>query len=145
MRTAVLGEGSCLSWIRGSLIPASREVPKRLRDQVLRTSGDHRLVVTAALHVGGSPCRNAGVEPIGDSLFACVVCSILRRDLPTNARLMNRKQLIAVLLMALAPIWAWLAYGSMQRGKSFIALLQCAAGLAFLVRGIAEYRKAGTD
>lgn len=58
---------------------------------------------------------------------------------------MNRKQLIAVLLMALAPIWAWLAYGSMQRGKSFIALLQCAAGLAFLLRGIAEYRKAGTD
>lgn len=58
---------------------------------------------------------------------------------------MNNKKLIAVLLMALFPVWAWLAYGSLQRGKTFIALLQLAAGLAFLVRGIAEYRKAGTD
>lgn len=57
----------------------------------------------------------------------------------------RRKQLIAVLLMALAPIWAWLGYGSLQRGKSFIALLQCVAGLGFLVRGIVEYRKVGTE
>lgn len=58
---------------------------------------------------------------------------------------MNRKQLIAVLLMALMPVWAWLAYDSLQRGKTLIALLQMAAGLAFLLRGIAEWRKAGAD
>lgn len=55
---------------------------------------------------------------------------------------MNRKQVLAVLLMALSLLWAWLAWGSLQRGKTLIAVLQGLAGVATLARGWWDFRKA---
>lgn len=49
--------------------------------------------------------------------------------------------LVAVGLMALSPIWFWLAWESAARGKDGIAIVQTLAGLAFLVRGVVEWRK----
>ena len=52
------------------------------------------------------------------------------------------KELIAVGIIALGPVWFWLAWESMGRGKHGIAIVQVLAGLAFLIRGVMEWKKA---
>lgn len=52
------------------------------------------------------------------------------------------KELVAVGLMALGPVWFWLAWESLARGKQGIAIVQVIAGLAFLIRGVMEWKKA---
>ena len=52
------------------------------------------------------------------------------------------KELIPFGLMALGPVWFWLAWESVGRGKNGIAAIQVVAGLAFLIRGLMEWKKA---
>lgn len=54
---------------------------------------------------------------------------------------MNKK-LIASALALLGFLWFYLAFESYMRGKMGICLAQSAAGVAFVVRGIYEWRKA---
>ncbi len=56
---------------------------------------------------------------------------------------MNPKT-IAIGLVLLAFVWAYLAFQSYLRGKTGICLAQSAAGVAFAVRGVIEWRKAST-
>ena len=52
------------------------------------------------------------------------------------------KELVAVGLIALGPVWFWLAWESLARGKQGIAIVQTIAGIAFLIRGVMEWKKA---
>lgn len=54
---------------------------------------------------------------------------------------MNKK-LVASGLILLSFVWAYLAFESYMRGKTGISVAQGAAGVAFFVRGIIEWRKA---
>ena len=45
-------------------------------------------------------------------------------------------------LLALGPVWFWLAFESAGRGKNGIAVVQVVAGLAFMIRGVVEWQKA---
>lgn len=54
---------------------------------------------------------------------------------------MNKK-LVASGLVLLSFFWVYLAFESYARGKTGVGLAQGAAGIAFFVRGIYEWRKA---
>jgi hypothetical protein len=54
---------------------------------------------------------------------------------------MNKK-VVAVLLVALGPVWFHLAYQALGHGKGLIAVVQAIVGLAFVARGVVEWRKA---
>jgi hypothetical protein len=52
------------------------------------------------------------------------------------------KKWIPIGLLALGPCWFWLAWESAARGKNGIAAMQAAAGFAFMIRAVIEWRKA---
>lgn len=54
---------------------------------------------------------------------------------------MNAK-LVAVGLVLVSFLWAYLAFESWGRGKTGIAAIQLLAGIAFAGRGVFEWRKA---
>ena len=54
---------------------------------------------------------------------------------------MNAK-LVATALILVSLLWIYLAFASYQRGETGIFFAQGAAALAFLLRGIVEWRKA---
>jgi hypothetical protein len=53
-----------------------------------------------------------------------------------------KAKLVASGLVLLSLVWGYLAFESYLRGRTGICFAQSAAGVAFLVRGIIEWRKA---
>ena len=51
------------------------------------------------------------------------------------------KNWIPIGLFLLGPLWFFLAWESVGRGKNGIAMVQILAGLAFMIRGALEWRK----
>jgi len=59
----------------------------------------------------------------------------LNKEKPMNPRA------VGIAFLVISPVWFWLALESLGRGKTVIAILQLAVGLAFAGRGIVEWRK----